>query len=106
MDASVLLALILAWLIAVNRQIVGRQRGRQLGLIGFVASAPKYSGAEFDGFRVGQKGWGLQKGDYAARRIQAFRDACDFPSIFLASALMMRAWPVRVIGTSADTSLA
>ena len=99
MDASVLLALILAWLIAVNRQIVGRQRGRQLGLIGFVASAPKYSGAEFDGSRVGQKGWGL-------RRIQAFRDACDFPSVFLASARMMRAWPVRVIGTSADTSLA
>ena len=90
---------------AASPQIVGRRRGRQLGLISFVASEARYDAAEFHGLTASHRGWGLQRGDSTGRRIQAFRAYCDLPSSLHVLARESGASPVRLFGILSDVSL-
>ena len=59
---------------AANAQVADWWRGRQLGLISFLASAAAHNGLHLDCFLVDQKGLGLRRGDSTACHIQAFED--------------------------------
>ena len=54
-------------------QVTGWRRGRQLGLISFLAPAAVYNGVKLDGLAVARKGRGLFKGSGPARRVAAMR---------------------------------
>ena len=91
---------------AANTGVAGLWRGRQIGLISFAASAAKYKGAEIDGCKVSHRGRGLRNEGNRTRRIPAFRDACDFPSSQRVFARELGSWPVLLVGTFADMSMA
>ena len=65
--------------IAASTQIAGSRRGRQRGLIIFLAAAAEFNGAEFDGAMLRRMGWGLYPKASAARHIRALNDMRSFP---------------------------
>ena len=93
-------------LAASKTQITGWCRGRHFGVISFPSSAASYDRVQFGGSRVTHKGWGIQEGDNAARRVAAYRDVCSDPLSLHLPEGELGALPARMLGTQADVGLA
>ena len=91
---------------AANAEITGYWQERQPGVIGPLASAAKFNAARFDGAVAIHKRWGLFPGATESRYAEILRDLMDFKSGLQLSAWKLGAWPVKMLGTQSDLSLA
>ena len=64
---------------AATAQVAGWRRGRQLGLISFLASAAVYNGVKFDGYAAAHSGLVSYNGAGPVRKVAAVRGATAFP---------------------------
>ena len=90
---------------SANELVAGWRRGRQLGLIKFLASAAKRNAATFPLNGVFRRDWGLEPQASLGRILRAMEDVAEFPSSLHLAAWKIGAWPVLLTGTQTTTSL-
>ena len=84
---------------SANGLIAGWWRGRQLGLIKFLASAANHNGATFTLNGVCHRAWGLEPQASLERILRAMKDMAEFSSSLHPTAWKIRAWPALLTGT-------
>ena len=88
-----------------DKLITGWWKGRQLGLVKFLASAAKHNGASISRYGVEHRAWGLTPSSEPQELIRASEDLKHFPSSLHLTAWKLGAWPVHMTGTQTTMSL-
>ena len=88
-----------------DKLITGWWKGRQLGLVKFLATAAKHNGASLSQKGVAHRAWGLDPSSEPADLIRATKDLASFPSSLHLTAWKLGAWPVHMNGTQTTMSL-
>ena len=90
---------------AANKLITGWRKGRQLGLVRFLAAAARRNGAVFSPNGVSHRAWGLGPAAKLEDIFRAIKDLAQFPSSLHLTAWKLGAWPVLMTGTQTTMSL-
>ena len=90
---------------AANELITGWRKGRQLGLVRFLAAAARRNGAVFSPNGVSHRAWGLGPAAKLEDIVRAIKDLARFPSSLHLAAWKLGAWPVLMTGTQTTMSL-
>ena len=97
--------LIFSLVTSANKLIAGWWKGKQLGLVRFLAAAARHNGAIFTPNGVSHKAWGLDPNAKLEDLVRAVRDIDQFPSSLHLTAWKLGAWPVLLTGTQTTMSL-
>ena len=84
---------------SANKLITGWRKGKQLGLVRFLAAAARHNGANFAPNGVSHRAWGLDPNAKLEDLVRAVRDIDQFPSSLHLAAWKLGAWPVLMTGT-------
>ena len=90
---------------SANQLITGWWKGRQLGLVRFLAAAAKHNGAIFSPNGVSRRAWGLGPKAKLDDISRAIKDLAKFPSSLHLAAWEIGAWPMLITGTQTAMSL-
>ena len=90
---------------SANKLITGWWKGKQLGLVRFLAAAARHNGAIFAPNGVSHKAWGLDPNAKLEDLVRAVRDVDQFPSSLHLTAWKLGAWPILLVGTQTTMSL-
>ena len=90
---------------AATRLITGWWKGRQLGLVRFLASAAKQNGSIYSPSGVSHRAWGLDPQASPEHISRAIEDLNNFPSSLHLAAWKIGAWPALLTGTQTAMSL-
>ena len=89
---------------SANQLITGRWKGRQLGLVRFLANAAKHNGATYSRNGVSRRAWGLDPQASLDNILRPIKDLSEFPSSLHLTAWKIGAWPVLMTGTQTAMS--
>ena len=89
---------------SANGLVRGWRKGRQLGLIQFLAEAGKSNGSVYTYAWVFRRGWGLGPEATPARHLQAMKALKSFPPIIHLTYWEIGACPVLLAGTQTALS--
>ena len=92
-------------LTSANKLITGWWKGRQLGLVRFLAAAARHNGAIFAPNGVSHRAWGLDPNAKLEDLVRAIRDLAEFPSSLHLAAWKLGAWPILMTGAQTTISL-
>ena len=90
---------------AANELITSWWKGRQLGLVRFLAAAARRNGAVFSSNGASHRAWGLDPNSKLEDIVRAIKDLAQFPSSLHLTAWKLGAWPVLMTGTQTTISL-
>ena len=90
---------------SADKLITGWWKGRQLGLVKFLATAAKHNGASISQKGVEHRAWGLDPSSETAELFRASKDLTHFTSSLHLTAWKLGAWPVHMTGTQTTMSL-
>ena len=90
---------------AANTLITGWWKGRQLGLIRFLAAAARHNGAVFSSNGVSHRAWGLDPNSKLEGILRDIKDLAQFPCSLHLTAWKLGAWPVLMTGAQTTLSL-
>ena len=90
---------------SADKLITGWWKGRQLGLVKFLATAAKHNGASISQKGVEHRAWGLTPSSEPEELIRASEDLKHFPSSLHLTAWKLGSWPVHMTGTQTTMSL-
>ena len=90
---------------SANELITGWWKGRQLGLVRFLAAAARHNGAVFAPNGVSRRAWGLGPNAKLEDLVRAIKDLAQFPSSLHLAAWKLGAWPTPMPGTQTTMSL-
>ena len=97
--------IVLGLVSSANQPITGWRKGRQLGLVRFLADAAKHNGAIYSRNGVSRRAWGLDPQASLDNISRAIKDLSEFPSSLHLAAWEIGAWPVLATGTQTAMSL-
>ena len=90
---------------SANKLTTGWRKGRQLGLVRFLASAAKQNGWTYSRNGLPRRAWGLDPQASLDNILRAIKDLAEFPSSLHHAAWKIGALPAHMTGTQTAMSL-